>query len=348
MVLYYGVSHWELEQEMNVMFKICTIGCGNMAKTGHGPSYKKYAMLNPDISLEACCDLDEKKASFFQKSFGFKKYYTDIVDMLETEKPDAVCLIAPEHLTAGLSTMILEKGYPLLMEKPPGLNCEETLSMIDAAKISGVPNQVAFNRRYMPLVRELKRQIENTCPHNDIQHIRYDFYRVNRKDSDFAATAIHGIDTVKYLAGSDYSKIRFRYQEFPELGPNVANIFMECTFASGTTAYISFCPVAGVIIERAAVNSYNHTFFLNLPVWEAMDSPGRLTHMAGGKIQLDVTGDDISDGSEMFETNGFYGENAAFFDALRNGLRPSGDIASGLQSVEIADYIRKRISIYSL
>jgi predicted dehydrogenase len=330
------------------MFKICTIGCGNMAKEGHGPSYKKYAMLNPDVNLVACCDLDEKKASFFQKNFGFKKYYTDIEAMLETEKPDAVCLIAPEHLTAGLSSMILEQGYPLMMEKPPGLNREETLSMIAAAKRGGVANQVAFNRRYMPLVRELKHQMEEVCPPNDIQHIRYDFYRVNRKDSDFAATAIHGIDTVKFLAGADYSKIKFQYQQFPELGPNVANIFMECTFTSGATAYISFCPVAGVIIERATVNSYNHTFFLNLPVWEAMDSPGRLTHVVQGKIQLDVTGDDISDGSEMFETNGFYGENAAFFDAVREGRRPSGDIASGLQSVEIADCIRKRISVYSL
>ena len=43
-------------------FKICAIGCGAMATTGHGPSFQRYAQEHPDVELAACCDLDAEKA----------------------------------------------------------------------------------------------------------------------------------------------------------------------------------------------------------------------------------------------------------------------------------------------
>jgi len=192
-------------------FKICTIGCGSMASHVHGPSYRAYAALHDDTVLAACCDLDEGKAERFREAFGFRKRYRDIDTMLDAEKPDAVCLVAPERLTARLSMQVMDKGYPLLMEKPPGLDVAETTAMIETAERVGVATQVAFNRRYMPLVRQLKRQLEKRFLPSDIQHIRYDFYRIGRLDDDFAATAIHGVDAVKFIAGSDYANVRFHY-----------------------------------------------------------------------------------------------------------------------------------------
>ena len=61
------------------MFKICSIGCGNMAVSGHGPSYAKYKKDYPDTLLAACCDLDEERAKAFCEKFGFEKYYTDYI-----------------------------------------------------------------------------------------------------------------------------------------------------------------------------------------------------------------------------------------------------------------------------
>ena len=49
---------------------------------------------------------------------------------------------------------------------------------------------------------------------------------------------------------------------------------------------------------------------------------------------------------EFFVSNGFYEENAHFFDCIRKGVRPEGDIASGLQAVEIAQCIRNRAISY--
>lgn len=327
-------------------FKVCVIGCGRMAERGHGPALKKYTILHPELELTACCDIDENRAAYFQKKFGFKRYYKDAMAMLDTEKPDAVCLLVQEQFIAQLAVPIMEKGYPLLVEKSPGINREETLRMIEAAQKKDVPNQVLFSRRYTPLTRELKRLIDKNMKHGEIQNIYYEMYRVGRDEPDFGGTAIHGIDVVKFLAGSDYKHVEFKYQEFPQIGPGVANIFMQAEFKSGATAQLNFCPVSGVVIERMKVNAYNNSFFLDLPIWENMDDPGRLLHIVSDEIKVDVTGKIISDGEKLFETNGFYSENASFFDALLTGKKPQGDIASCLQSVELAECIRNKQKEY--
>ena len=327
-------------------FRICAIGCGALASRAHGPSYRKYAALNTDVELVACCDLDDTKATAFRDAFGFGNHYSDFREMLRKEKPDAVCLVVPVSFTAPLSCEILAMGIPLLMEKPPGMTGDECRAMITAAESSGTPNQVAFNRRYAPLVRELKSQLDACTPPEAIQNLQYTFMRINRRDVDFSTTAIHGIDTTQFLAGAGYESVAFRYQELPEFGATVANIFMDCVMTSGATAQLSFCPMSGVLIERATITAHNHTFFLNIPIWNAFDAPGRLLHVEKGTVVSDVDGTTVSDGDEMFESSGFYAENACFFDDIRAGRKPHGDIRSGLESVEIADCIRNRIVEY--
>lgn len=327
-------------------FKICTIGCGQLANSHHGPAYVKYAGQTPDTELAACSDLDAGKAAAFARCFGFNRFYTDPIAMLEKEHPDAVCLLVPPAVTAALACQILLMGYPLLIEKPPGLTAAETDRMIAAARASGTPNQVAFNRRYTPLVSLMRNFLHEHTSLADLQHLQYDFYRIGRTDADFSTTAIHGIDTASFLAGSDYARISFHYHEFPSLGPSTANIFMDCTFTSGMTAQISFCPVSGAVIERATVHALDQLFFLKLPIWNAFDSPGSLVHVSKGDVIRTYAGPEVSGGTEDFILNGFYHENAQFFDDIRSGRIPPGNIASGRQAVEIAQLIRERANSY--
>jgi myo-inositol 2-dehydrogenase / D-chiro-inositol 1-dehydrogenase len=329
-------------------FKICTIGCGQLANSQHGPSYARYVRLHPDTELAACTDLDETRAADFAARFGFSRFYTDPIRMLEKERPQAVCLLVPPAVTAPLTCQVLMMGYPLLLEKPPGLTAQKTDEMIAAAQKSGTPNQVAFNRRYTPLVATLKDVLRQKVAPGELQHLQYDFYRIGRTDADFSTTAIHGIDTARFLAGSDYASIAFHYHEFPSLGPATANILMDCTFTSGMTGQLCFCPVSGAVIERATVHALDQLFFLNLPIWNAFDAPGSLVEVKNGEITRTTSGPDVSGGAEDFVLNGFYQENAQFFEDIRAGRRPAGDIVSGRQPVEIAQMIRERKTTYSL
>jgi myo-inositol 2-dehydrogenase / D-chiro-inositol 1-dehydrogenase len=323
-------------------FRICLIGCGGIATGYHGPSYARYAETHPDFVRAACCDSDESRAAAYREQFGFARSYADFAAMLSAERPDAVCLAVPPQLTCALGCEILRLGYPLLMEKPPGLTTTETDRLIAAADASGAPNQVAFNRRYTPLLRRMKRYYSPA----KLQHLRYDFTRVGRTDPDFSTTAIHGIDTARFIASCDYERLNFHYQELPHLGPGVANIYVDGAFTSGATVQLNFLPVAGAVSERATLVAPDQTVYLHLPIWNGFDAPGSLQLAYKGKLAVSESGPENTGSTEDFMLNGFYAENATFFGDLQAGRRPECDLRSARQSVEVAQCIRERHASY--
>ena len=126
---------------MGMSFKICAVGCGGMAKAGHGPAFRKYALEHPEVTLAACCDIDAGRAEAFRKEFGFTRSYTCWEDMLRDEKPDAVSLIVPVNLTEELTVQMLRRRIPVILEKPPGMNREQTLRMAEEADRTGTPTR---------------------------------------------------------------------------------------------------------------------------------------------------------------------------------------------------------------
>jgi hypothetical protein len=115
---------------------------------------------------------------------------------------------------------------------------------------------------------------------------------------------------------------------------------------SGATAHLAFCPVAGVMVERATAHAHGHTLSLHVPMWSGVDAPGRLWHFEGGKLAADLTGDRAGDGTALFELGGFYRETAAFLDALEAGRAPSPSLRESRQSVAIAEHVRARQEVF--
>jgi len=320
--------------------KLCLIGCGEHARVAHGPAQARCARER-GVELVACCDLDRERAEAHRRDFGFARAYDDATAMLDAEHPDAVVVVVPIEKACGVASRVLERGIPLLLEKPPGKTVHELERLIAASEKDGavVPHLVAFNRRFAPLVRELRRRLDGAPP---VQHVHYEMTRVDRRDPDFSVTAIHGIDAVRFITRSDYSDVRFRYVPQPELGPGVANVFMEALMTSGASAQLAFCPVAGVVVERATVHARDQTLFLSIPMWAAFDSPGRLQHLVKGELSGEVSGDDLPDGTALFEAGGFHAEYVAFLDALEGGRALSPGFRESRQSVAIAEHIRRR------
>ena len=321
--------------------KLCAIGCGEHAASSHGPAQARYAARHPGVVLAGCCDLDPGRAALHRERFGFARSYSDPWAMLEAERPDAVVLVVPEDATCEAACRILDLGYPLLLEKPPGRTPAEVDRMAASGEHKSVPHQVAFNRRFVPLVREARDRL--AAAGVPLQHVHYEMTRVDRRDPDFSTTAIHGIDAVRFLVGSDYASVRFSYRELTELGPGVANIFMDAVMASGAAAHLAFCPAAGVAVERATLHAGGHTLFLQIPMWGGFDSPGHLWHFEDGRLQAQSAGDS---GAEPFVLGGFYAEYEAFLGDLAAGRTPSPGLRESRQSVAVAERIRQRESEY--
>ena len=323
------------------------IGCGEHALSSHGPAQARYVAEHPGTDLAGCCDLDAARAAGYRAQFGFARAYTDLAAMIEAERPDAAALVVPDGLTASLGTRLLEHGLPLLIEKPPGRTLDEVDQLIAAAQRQGrtVPHQVAFNRRFVPLVREARRRLAAIGPPTGIQHVHYEMTRVDRRDPDFSTTAIHGLDAVRFLAAADYAEARFRYHDLPatlpEKGHGVSNVFVDAVMTTGATAHLAFCPTAGVVVERATVHAGSHTLFLHIPMWGAFDSPGRLQHVESGHTVTDLPPLGRA-APGPFVLGGFYGEYEAFLGDLAAGRPPSPSLSESRQSVEVAACVRRR------
>lgn len=312
-------------------FRICSIGCGRHARNAHGTSYARYVQMHADTELAACCDLDSDKAQAFARDYGFGSFDTDLDVMLLREKPDAVCLIAPPSLACDLACRVLKHRIPMLTEKPPAMNVAELHRMIDAA--NDTPTMVAFNRRFAPALVDLRQNMDGLV----VYDIDYLMVRAARDEPDFSMTAIHGIDTLRYLGG-DFADLRITYQPI-ESAPPAVNMLIEGVNAAGVRMRLRIYPCAGGIFERAAVQAEGQTLEANVPMWASHDMPGVFRKYAHDTLVTETLGNAAD---PEIVVSGFYGENAAFFDNVRSGLALSPDLISSRQSVEIADAIRRR------
>ncbi|MGE5124957.1 MAG: Gfo/Idh/MocA family oxidoreductase, partial [Betaproteobacteria bacterium] len=99
--------------------KLCQIGCGEHARVAHGPAQARLARERASLVLAACCDTDAARAEAFRLAFGYAHAFSDAAAMLDAEQPDAVVVVVPVERTVSIGSLVLERGVPLLLEKPP-------------------------------------------------------------------------------------------------------------------------------------------------------------------------------------------------------------------------------------
>jgi len=252
----------------------------------------------------------------------------------EEQLRDLLSFIATQTDVTALDEYTLEAGRPDTIT-------EEKFAI---AKEYGVSVRTSFNRRYTPLILELMRRVKASG--ETIISITYQMYRYNRFEPDFSTTAIHAIDVVKHIVGCDYQSVNLSYDHHPELGEGVKNVFLNGHFENGTHFQITLVPTGGAVTERLTVNTLGQSFFVDLPVWDNIDVPGKLLQVSQGNQCQVVTGDMLSDSIEMFDICGFYNENRLYFESLREG-KSINDLESAIQSVELEDVVRRSLPHYA-
>jgi len=317
-------------------FRIGVIGCGWIANSCHGPAYREYASLHPQFELAACCDTEAVRAETFRSAFGFKKAYQNFEEMLEAEQFDAVCLNVPPALICEIGCAVLRRRIPLLSEKPPGLTTRELDRLIETARENRVPHQVAFNRRFAPLMTELKKRLAGLRT----SHFDYTLTRVGRNHEDFSTTAIHAIDTTRFLAGVDFAEVRIAYQEEQGVNGPFFNYQVNGMFTSGASFHITICPSSGVSIERAAIYCQDQAFILTNNL--GPDIPGRLQHYEKDQLITDIDAAACCGRVENYYLSGFYAEDSEFFDRIQAGLPFPNDFPSAYQPVAVMEALRDR------
>ena len=167
------------------------------------------------------------------------------------------------------------------------------------------------------------------------------FLRIGRKDADFSTTAIHGIDTVRTIAGCGYRQLEIIYT--PLESTPVGNISLEGTMVDGTCVNICFRPDSGNYAERIRVKAGTESYHMDMPIWDCPDYPGKIEHTRNSCLVEKIEGPFV----DKFIASGFYDEHRDFYDALRSGGEPPYDPSDSLQSVIIMEKIRNRERTYT-
>ena len=97
--------------------------------------------------LVALCDLVRAKAEAAARRYGFEAVYVDFREMLEAERPDAVVCIGGPQVHYEVGKEVLQRGFPLYVQKSPAPTAEATREMAETAKKAGVVCHVGFNIR---------------------------------------------------------------------------------------------------------------------------------------------------------------------------------------------------------
>ena len=135
--------------------KIGFIGAGYMGQRAH---IANYATL-PDVELTALAEGRTETAKTVAQRYGIETIYGNYKEMLERAQLDAVVAIMHFNLHHAVVPDILEKGLPLLTEKPICVSSETGKQLVKQAEEKDIIYQVGYMKRCDPGARLVKERI---------------------------------------------------------------------------------------------------------------------------------------------------------------------------------------------
>ncbi len=184
------------------------IGGGYRARSAHYPAVFRAKDL---VTIEAVAELDPKRLVDAADAYGIPRRFTDYREMLEKMDCDVVYAITgPEHITS-IATHALEAGKHVFIEKPAGTGSAEAERIAAAAERSRRLVCVGLQRRWTPMMREVREKVEERGPirlmlagmrKNLIGTTRYRDVINRLYEED-----IHMVDYIRYVCGGDWTDV---------------------------------------------------------------------------------------------------------------------------------------------
>jgi predicted dehydrogenase len=137
-----------------------TVGSIGVALVGPG-NYAKEVLLpllrrNKKIALRWVVASDPLHGRQIAKRYHFFGFATDLGEPCTDPETNLVIISAPNNLHAEMVTKCARAGKAVFVEKPLCISTDELNEIVKVHNETGVPIVVGFNRRYAPLVLDLK------------------------------------------------------------------------------------------------------------------------------------------------------------------------------------------------
>ena len=207
--------------------KVCLIGAGQW-----GRQHARVFSQRPDVTLCAVAGRSLEKTQTRAAEFGLRAY-TNVLEMLEKEKPELVSLSLPnlEHFEATMQ--VIQSGYPLLVEKPLAFDLREADQMLNEAAKRDLFFAINFNHRYAKPLRLAREAIEKGRL-GDLTHAIWRFGGEANISTHLHANLIetqcHGFDQLENLCGPIESVMA---EMTDRTGGGYRTVALALRFASG-------------------------------------------------------------------------------------------------------------------
>ena len=131
--------------------RIGVVGAGAISQLTHLPVLSKMR----GATLVAICDNDRPKARALADRFDIPDVYTDIGDLLEADRLQAIVVATPNHLHEPHVLSAIAAGVDVLVERPLALTAKGVERIVNAAARAGRKIAVANNHRFRSDVQAL-------------------------------------------------------------------------------------------------------------------------------------------------------------------------------------------------
>jgi len=184
---------------------VAVIGAG-----GIGRMHIERMLRHPDVAVAAVAD-PTPAARAFCEAHGVR-WFADHRALLDQAGAQAAIVATPNATHADVGIDCVQRGLPVLVEKPVADAEQEARRLCDAARAAGVPLMVGHQRRHNPIIRRAKELLSQgaigrpVCVTGLATWLKPDGYfelawRRQPGGGPVLINLIHDIDLLRHLVG---------------------------------------------------------------------------------------------------------------------------------------------------
>ncbi len=280
------------------------------------------------VTLVGVADLNEARAGEIAAAHGTRAFISaeSLIDQV-----DMVTVAVPTEAHAEVAIPFLERGIPVLVEKPLARSVEEADRIIAAARKSGAALAVGHTERFNPAVAASWHAIQEP---RFIEVHRLGTFPERSLDIDVVFDLmIHDLDIV--LAAVRSEVVSLEAVGVPVLTGRVDIANARLRFASGCVANITASRISRDRVRK--IRFFQQDAYLSIDygtqeaeIYRLVRHPGARPTIEGGKMDV-VSGEPLKL------------ELADFVRSAATGSRPGVGAEDGRRAVELAQRITERM-----
>jgi predicted dehydrogenase len=212
--------------------KVAVLGAGNW-----GRNHVRSLAALPEADVGAICDLDQSVRDSMARQYPGTLVTDSLDEALDAAEAVVVATPGVDHPKAARAA--IERGLPVLVEKPFALSVKDAVGMAELGASKGVPVVVGHLLVFHPAVERLKSMIAG-AELGQIYYLysqRVNLGQVRPDENALWSFGPHDVSVALELLGQAPIKVAAHGKSY--LQPGVEDVvFMTMEFASGVMAHV--------------------------------------------------------------------------------------------------------------